>query len=75
MAYVVCRSSETYDRLPVEKYDAAREPRFVRCAAATAPAMPRSFVTSPELWKTAISGACSPVPKIFSVCWFDSYAG
>ena len=74
MANVVCLSFETYDVLPVEKNDAVREPGFARCAAAIAPAMPRSFVTSPALWKTAISGACSPVPKIFSVCWFVSYA-
>jgi len=36
--------------------------------------MPVTFVTSPEVWNTATSDACSPVPKVFSVRWFASYA-
>ena len=43
-------------------------------AAAMAPSIPLSFVTSPAVWKTATSGACSPVPNVFSVRWFASYA-
>ena len=58
--------------LPVEKYDESREPGLTAAAAATAFWMPVCFVTSPSLWKTATSGACSPVPKVFSVRWFAS---
>ena len=50
-----------------------REPGFTAAAAATARGMPFTFVTSPSLWKTATSGACSPVPKTFSVFWLVSY--
>jgi hypothetical protein len=44
VANVVWRSRDTYARLCVEKYDADREPGFALCAAATAFAMPLTFV-------------------------------
>ena len=66
-------SFETYARLRVEKKSETREPGLTAAPAAIARLMPVSFVTSPSLWKTATSGAFSPVPKIFSVRWFASY--
>jgi hypothetical protein len=35
--------------------------------AAIALLIPVTLVTSPSLWKTATSGAFSPVPNVFSV--------
>jgi hypothetical protein len=56
----------------VEKYDEVREPGLTAAAASTARWIPFSFVTSPSVWNTATSGACSPLPKAFSVFWFVS---
>ena len=68
----MCRSFDTYDGTRVEKYELVREPLFTAAAAAIAFVIPRSFVTSPFERKTATSGACSPLPNVFSVRWFDS---
>ena len=68
----MCPSFDTYARLPVDQYDDTREPGLTFAAAAMAPLIPVAFVTSPELRNTARSGACSPVPKVFSVRWFAS---
>jgi hypothetical protein len=65
-------SFETYARLPVDQKDDSREPGLALAAASIAFATPASFVMSPSLWKTATSGACSPVPKACSVRWFAS---
>ncbi len=32
------------------------------------------FVASPDVWKTTTFGGRMPVPKVFSVRWFASYA-
>ena len=56
----------------MEKYELVREPGLTAAAAATPAAIPRCFVTSPFEWKTATSGACSPLPNVFSVRWFAS---
>ena len=58
---------DTYARLPVDQYEETREPGFTPAAAATASCSRVCFVTSPEVWKTATSGACSPVPNVLSV--------
>ena len=60
-------SRETYARLRVDQYDDTRVPGFADAACAIARRMPGSAVTSPFERKTATSGACSPVPKAFSV--------
>jgi hypothetical protein len=64
---------DTYARLPVDQYDETREPGLTLAAAAIA-FVAFTFVTSPFEWKTATSGACSPVPNTCSVRWFASYA-
>ena len=47
-------------------------PDAVRSIAASTPG---TFVMSlPGAVSTATSGACSPVPNVFSVRWFASYA-
>ena len=70
----MCPSLETYARLPVDQNEETREPGLTFAAAAIAFVIPVAFVMSPELWNTATSGACSPVPKVWSVRWFASYA-
>ena len=74
MAKVVWPSRETYALLPVVKNEPTREPGTFATAAPIAAGIPVSFVTSPFEVKTAISGACSPVPNVFSARWFASYA-
>ena len=66
-------SLETYAWLPVDQYDDEREPGLTLAAATTAFWIPACFVMSPLEWKTTTRGACSPVPKAFSVRWFASY--
>ena len=68
----MCRSRDTYASEPVEKYELSREPGLTAAAFATANLMPFAWVTSPSEWKTATSGAFSPLPKVFRVRWFAS---
>ena len=63
---------ERYARLPVDQNEETREPELTPAAAAIACLMPVAFVMSPEVWNTATSGACSPVPNVLSVRWFVS---
>ena len=70
----MCPSFEMNARLPVDQYDDVREPGLTFAAVSTAFWIPVAFVTSPLVWKTATSGAFSPVPNVWSVFWFVSYA-
>jgi hypothetical protein len=58
----------------VLNHELVREPGLIAAPARTAFWIPVASVTSPFDWKTATSGACWPVPKVFSARWFDSYA-
>jgi hypothetical protein len=66
---VVCRSRDTYARLPVEKKElvSARGCAFVtRVIAARIATL---FVTSPLAWKTTTFGARTPAPSSPSARW------
>src|SRR5207248_5297044 len=71
---VVCRSRETYARLPVEKKELVRAPGFACAARSIAARIGPLLVASPEVWKTTTFGGRMPVPNCFSVRWFASYA-
>ena len=64
-------SCETYELEWVSKYELTREPELTAAAFWIAGAR-FCFVMSPFEWKTATSGACSPVPNVFTVFWFVS---
>ena len=72
----MCPSSDTYIRLPVEKYELVSAPgvAFTTRAIArrTAGLALRSAL---EEWKTTVLGERSPAPSVFSVRWLASYAG
>ena len=70
----MCPSFETYAFELVEKYELVREPGLTAAPCAIAASIPLTFVTSPSERKTATTGACSPLPNVFSVRWFASYA-
>ena len=55
------------------KYELTRPPGLTAAALSIAGSR-FSLVTSPLEWNTATSGACSPVPKVFRIFWFVSYA-
>ena len=57
--------------LPVLAKELTREPGLTAAAFEIA-GRRGSFVTSPEDWKTATSGACSPDPNVFKAFWFVS---
>ena len=67
---------DTYIELPVEKNELDARPGVRLDALPRAsPATPAAFVTSPLFTlTTAISGAFSPLPNVFSVRWSASYA-
>src|SRR3954469_13173948 len=72
---VVCRSRETYIRLPVEKYELVRAPGIAAAARRMARAIAGLAVASPRVWKTTTLGARTPLPNDCSVRWLASYAG
>ena len=60
--------------LPVEKYELVRAPGIVAAARCIASLIASLLVASPLVWKTTTFGGRTPVPKLFSVRWFASYA-
>ena len=58
----------------VEKYELVRERGIAAAARAIAASIAELFVASPAVWKTTTSGGRTPVPNVFSVRWFASYA-
>ena len=69
---VVCRSRETYARLPVEKNELVRAPGTVAAARAHRRAIAALLVASPLVWKTTTLGGRTPAPNAASVRWFAS---
>ena len=69
---VVCRSLETYARLPVEKYELVSAPLLAFATRWVAARIAPLFVASPLVWKTSTFGGRTPTPKAFSVRWLVS---
>src|SRR5438067_5246247 len=72
---VVCLSLETYIGLRfVEKYELVSAPGSTPAARCIAALIAALVVASPFVWNTTTFGGRTPVPNVFSVRWFASYA-
>ena len=69
----MCRSLDTYIRLPVEKYELVSAPGLACTTRAIAARTAGLLLTSaPEEWKTTVFGDRTPAPSALNVRWLAS---